>query len=232
MKKTLLLLMLVSLLLAACEFDITTDLYLQDIMDVQETGETLFVNATLALDFGGGDEERKQQVVDILEEQLYQIESVREEERNYSTYLVVDYKIPIVYAEDVEGIYNHDEVGNHIFTFALAADNSLNVAFNTPRFEALSDQLYDEFYQELSFEDFSMHLYLRNDLRGSADVTLLSVYANSVPVPYSSTFTLERRDEIELKFSDVLRDSLTAPLETETTGIVVRKFAEITVASE
>lgn len=227
MKRGFLLLLLASLLLAACQFDVTADLYLQDVIDVQEAGETILTNATLALEIGGADEAEKQQIVAILNEQLHEVENVREEERDYSTYLVVDYKIPIIYADDVEGIYSHSEIRNHIFTFALSADNSLNLTFNKPRFDTLSDQLYEEFYQRLNFEDFSMRLYLQNDLRDDIDVTLYSVYANSVPLPYSSTFTLGRRDEIEIRFSDVLRDSVTTPQEMETTGIAVRKFAEL-----
>lgn len=231
MKKLFLLLVLASLILTACQFDVTADLYLQDVMDVQEAGETIFTNATLALEIGGADEADKQQIVDILDAQLHQISNIREEERDYSTYLVVDYKIPIVYAESAEGIYSHAEIGNHIFTFALSSDNSLYIAFNKPRFDALSDQLYEEFYRRLSFEDFSMRLYLQNDLRDTVDVTLYSVYANNIPLTYSSDFTLERRDEIEIRFSNVLRDSVTTPLPSETTGIVVRKFADLSLVA-
>jgi len=226
MKKGLLLLLFASLVLSACEFHLTTELYLQDVIDVHDTSETIFTNASLALEIGGADEEKKQQIIDILNAQLHEISNPREESRNYSTFLVVDYKIPIIYADTVDGIYSHPEISDHIFTFALSADGAIYIAFNKLRFDALSNQLYEEFYQRLSFEDFSMQLYLRNDLRESIDVTLYSVYANNAPIPYSNVFTLERRDEIEIKFSDVLRDSIVTPLPTETTGIVVRKFAD------
>ncbi len=230
MKKLVLILTSLSLLLAACDFDVTADLYMQDIMDAQELDETLYINGTLSLEFSG-DEEKQQQIVEILQDELNDVKNVREEERSYSTYLVVDYKIPLITAEEVEDIYNHPNVQDNIFTFAVSA-NTLNVAFNKPRFDRLDTLLYDQFYQRLDFEDFTMSLRLQNDLREPVSVILYSVYANSVPVPYSETFTLERRDEVEIKFSDVLRDSVTTLQDIETAGIAVRKFAEFDVVAE
>ena len=230
MKKLALILISLSLILAACDFDVTADLYMQDVMDAQELGETLHINGTLSLEFSG-DEEKQQQIVEILQDELNDVKNVREEERSYSTYLVVDYKIPLITAEEVEDIYNHPNVQDNIFTFAVSA-NTLNVAFNKPRFDRLDTLLYDQFYQRLDFEDFTMSLRLQNDLREPVSVILYSVYANSVPVPYSETFTLERRDEVEIKFSDVLRDSVTTLQDIETAGIAVRKFAEFDVVAE
>lgn len=228
MKKLALILVSLSLLLAACSFDMTADLYMQDVMDAQELGETLFINGTLSLEFSG-DEEERQQIVDILQDELNDVENVREEERSYSTYLVVDYKIPLIAAGDVQDIYGHPDVQDNIFTFAVSA-NTLNVAFNKPRFDQLDTLLYDQFYEHLDFEDFTMSLHLQNDLRDPVEVTLYSVYANNAPVPYSETFSLERRDEVEIRFSDVLRDSITSLQDDETAGIAVRKFAEFEVA--
>lgn len=230
MKKTLVFLLAISLLLVACNFDISADLYMQDIIDAQELGETLYANATLAVEFSG-DEEDRQQIVAILEEELNEVENIREEEKDYSTYLVVDYKIPLIAGEELEGIYSHPEVQNNIFTFAVTS-NILNIVFNKARFDALDASLYDQFYQHLEFENFAMSLYLQNDLRTPVDLTFYSVYANNEPIPYQTTLTLDRRDEIEIKFSDVLRDSATTPSEAETEGVVVRKFAEFQVVEE
>lgn len=230
MKKSLLILVVLSSVLAACSFDIATDLYMQDVMDAQELGEPVYLNATLALEYSG-DEEDKQEVLDILQEQLYQIDNIREEEKSYSTYLVVDYKIPLVPATELDGIYNHAEVQRNIFAFAVVSD-TLYIACNKARFDELDASLYEQFYQHLDFEDFTMSLILQNDLRETIEITLYSAYADGVPVPYSDTLTLERRDDIEIRFSDVLRDSVTTPQETEQTGIAVRKFADIKILAE
>lgn len=79
----------------------------------------------------------------------------------------------------------------------------------------------------MSFSNFTLSLILHNDLRDPIEATLYSVYANSAPIPYSRTLTLAGRDQVEIRFSDVLRDSINAPEETETEGITVRKFADL-----
>jgi len=218
------------LLLAACNFDLTTDLYAQDIADVQESGETIYTNATLALEYGG-DADRKQKIVDLLQQQLRQVGNIRDEERGYSTYLVVDHKLPLVYANDVTAAYTLPEVRENMFTFVVTP-GALNIAFNRNRFNALDATLYDQFYQHLEFENFTMSLFLRNDAREPLEVTFYSVYANGIPIPYNQTFTLDRRDDMEIKFSDVLRDSAITPDAAESAGITVRKFAELNAVDE
>lgn len=230
MKKAVLVLLSLSVLLVACSFELTTDMYIQDVMDVEEFGDTLYTNATLALE-SSSDAERKQQIISVLEEELREPANFREEERSYSTYLVVDYKIPIVAASEVEAIYTLPEVRDNMFTFAVVSD-ALYVAFNKARFDNLDASLYEQFYQHLDFEDFTMNLYIRNDARDAVELTLYSVYANTVPVPYSHTIVLERRDDVGIRFSDVLKDSVTTPLSSETTGITVRKFADLNSTAE
>nr|PZN58537.1 MAG: hypothetical protein DIU68_01955 [Chloroflexota bacterium] len=217
-------------MLAACDVEQTTDIYLQDILDVQDSGETIYNNAVLAIEFSG-DEEDKEEIGDLLKQYLNDVSDIREEERNYSTYLLVNYKLPIALADNTESAYRLPEVRGNIFTFVVIGD-TLNIAFNNDRFKELDAALYKEYYRHLEFEDFTMRVFLHNDLRDPVSITLYSVYVNNMPVPYSATFTAERRDELEVIFSDVLRDSAVTPGETETSGITLRQFAEFELATK
>jgi hypothetical protein len=162
----------------------------------------------------------------MLQEHLIEVSNPREEERDYTTFLVVDHKIPLVYASNVSDVYLLPEVQDNIFTFAVTP-NALNIAFNRSEYDQFDAALYDEMYQHLSFEDFTIRVNLRNDSRDPIEVTLYSVYADTTPIPYSSTVSLERRDELEIRFSDVMRDSVYTSEATEPSGIVVRKFADL-----
>lgn len=230
MKRLWLLIVCLGLVLAACNFEQTTDIYIQDILEVQDSGETIYNNAVLAIEFSG-DEEDKEEIADLLKQHLNEVSNIREEERNYSTYLLVDYKLPLALADDTESAYRLPEVRGNMFTFVVIGD-ILSIAFNSDRFKELDAALYKKYYQHLKFEDFTMRVFLHNDLRDPVSVTLYSVYVDNVPVPYSTTITAERRDELEVIFSDVLRDSAVTPEETETAGITLRKFAELGLTSE
>jgi hypothetical protein len=146
--------------------------------------------------------------------------------KDYTTYLVVDHKTPLVYASTVADVYLLPEVQDSIFSFAVTP-NALNIVFNRRQFDQLDAALYDQMYQHLSFEDFTIRVNLRNDSRDPVEVMLYSVYANTTPIPYSSAVTLERRDELAIRLSDVLRDSVYTPEAAEQSGIMVRKFADL-----
>lgn len=232
MKKLLpLVLGILAVLIAACDFSLSTDIYMQDVLDAQDNGQSIYTNATVAFQYSSSDPAQKQQVVDLLEQQLNEVSNVHEETRDYGTYLVADFKIPLVYAVDVAAIYGLPEIQTNMFTFAVTKDTA-NVAFNRKKFDTLDSVLADKFYQHLDFKDFTMSLFLHNDARKSVDVTLYSSYADNAPVPYSQTFTLNRRDDLEVRFSDVLRDAIITPQDTETKDITVRKFADLKVAAE
>ena len=96
-----------------------------------------------------------------------------------------------------------------------------------PAIAHFSSLFSERLYQSIELEEATIHVVLSNDLREALNVTVFSTYANNIPVPYEQTLSLERRDDLELKFSDVLRDSLGVSEENDTETLRIRKFAEI-----
>ena len=229
MKKRLLIMALAGLLLASCSFDFSADLYVQDVADILETQEPIYTNATFGFEFSG-DEEDKQQAIDLLTANLYEAENFREEDRDFQTYLLADYKIPLVYAAAPEDIPTNPELQNHLFAFAITGnEGTLDVyaVFNQALFDRLDNQIYEQAYQHIELAESSMRIFLINDSRESINAVIAAMYVNNAPVPYVGTYSLERRDQIEIRFSDVLRDSFGVQLETDSANIRIRKVAEI-----
>lgn len=222
------------LLLSSCEFNMSADFYMQDAIDVLETENTLYTNATFAFEFGG-DEEDKQEAIDFLSARLYEADNFREETQDYQTYMLVDYKIPLVYADAVETLLTNSNTQQSIFALAITKDgNILNtiMVFNQKKFDELNTALYEQFYHRMEFEEATIVINLNNDLHESVEVTVFAAYVDNMPVPYSGTFLLERRDDIEIRLSDVLKDSFGVQLESDSNDIRIRKFAEIAMTPE
>lgn len=230
----ILLFLVFSLILSACRVDVSSDLYMQDVMAVVDRQETIYTTATLTFEFSG-DDDQMQQVVELLSAQLREAGNFRQEDRNSQTFVLVDFKIPVMYASDNESLNSHPDALGNIFGIILMQNKgglSAHVAFNQTRFDELNAQVSERLNQSLRVSDCVLRVYLNNDLRETVHLTVYSVYVDSTPVPYSGSFTLEQGDEIELKFSDVLRDSLAVQQESDTGSIRSRRFADITVGTK
>jgi hypothetical protein len=234
MKKILLITALAGVLLAACQSGFSADLNMSDVIEARETGETVFTSATFEFEFTG-DEQDKQAAFDFLSERLYEAGNFREETRDSDTFLLVDFRVPVVYAATLEDIRASDDVRASVAALAMTpGDEGLaaHIAFNQPLFDDLNEQAQDQFDQRMGLQATTIRIFLTNDLPGTINITLYSVYADDAPVPYSRALSLERGDRIEIRFSNVLTDSLGVPLEPGDDPIRVRKFADIVIGTE
>lgn len=66
--------------------------------------------------------------------------------------------------------------------------------------------MQENFWQQLSFSDFTLQLRLINDTRETVTASVYSLYANQQPVLFLEDYSLARRDMLELRLSDVMRD--------------------------
>jgi hypothetical protein len=227
-------LLVFSLILSACRIDVSSDLSMQDVTAVVEGQETIYTSAALVFEFSG-DEEQMRQLVELLSEQLREAGNFRQEERDSQTFLLADFKIPVFYASDGETLKSHPDALGNIFGIALMRNGSglsAHVAFNQTRFDELNAQVSEQLGQRLRVSDCVLRVYLNNDLSEAVHVTVYSVYVDDTPIPYSGSVTVEHGDEIEIKFSDVLRDSLAVQQESDSGSIRSRKFADITVGTK
>lgn len=197
--------LLLVLLLTGCSGEVATDLYVQDIMDIV-TGEeeTLFTTATITLESPG--EEYHEQVVSLLEQNFRDVTNARTISHDISTYLAVDVRLPVLELNDnLELWLGEDPIGIMVmdlddgaYGFALALDSD--------QLDEMFAALSDDFWFPVGVQDFSFSVKLINDLREPVEVGLQGVYANNVPLAYEEYFELQRRDTIDIRLSDVMRD--------------------------
>lgn len=219
-------------LLTGCEFAIEGDIYVQDLVELPTLAEPLFVPATFSVDYSS--EERQGELRAVLEQNLRNARNFRVEEREYSEYSVVDFDIPLVPTDNIEtGLAT---AGTDLFSiFAEYKENNtvtLYAVFNVEAFRRFQQTLQDQYWVELTLEEATIVLNLTNDLRTDVNVQVMLVYANGLPAATPQQITMARRDEIVLRFSDVLRDSLAVPYPTDNSKYTARAFAVVTLPAD
>ncbi|NLJ81358.1 MAG: hypothetical protein GX335_10075 [Firmicutes bacterium] len=199
-------LLVLLLLFSGCGGEIAADLYIQDIYEAAETVENeLWTTATIALETYS--DEHREEFSELISSIFSKAGHFRIQSRGFSDYFVADVRIPLLAYENREELRIKDGL---LGAVALGPDEDgdyfFGLALNSAKFEDISQQISSEYWTDLSFEKFSLQLNVINDTRESVDLTVQGVYANQKPVLYDGVFKLERRDSLEIKLSDLMRD--------------------------
>ena len=198
-------LLLVALLLTGCGGEIVTDLYVQDILDVVSgEEESLFTTATITLESPG--EEYNEQLMSLIAQNFRDAGNFRTTSQEFSTYISVDVKVPIVLLDNHEALWSEEDSIGIVVMDLEDGDYGFGLALNSYKLDEMFSALEEELWFSVGIEDFSFTVRLVNDLRESINVLLQGVYANNVPLAYEEIFEMARRDIIEIRLSDVLRD--------------------------
>lgn len=221
--------LLLVIMLTGCEFGIEGDIYVQDLVELPTLSEPLFVPASFSVDYTS--EDRQGELKAFLEQNLRNARNFRIEEHGYSEYSVVDFDIPLLGSNDLEtGLA---AIGDDLFSvLAEYGDDStatLYAVFNLPKFHKLQQTLKDQYWVDLTIENATIIFNLVNDLRTDVSVQVMLVYANGMPAATPQQITMARRNEIVIRFSDVLRDSLAVQYSTDNPRYTARAFAVVTL---
>ena len=198
-------LLLLMLLLTGCGGEIVTDLYVQDILDVV-TGEeeSLLTTATITLESPG--EESNEQLMSLIDQNFRDAGNFRPTSGDFSNYITVDVKVPVVLLDNHEDLLvKEDSMGIVVMDLEDGA-YGFGLVLNSYKLDEMFSALGEELWFSVGIEDFSFTVKLINDLREAISVMLHGVYANNIPLAYEEIFEMERRDIIDIRLSDVLRD--------------------------
>lgn len=224
--------LLLVITLTGCEFGIEGDIYVQDLIELPTLGEPLFVPASFSVDYASEDSQGELKA--FLEQNLRNARNFRVEEHDYSEYSVVDFDIPLLGSNDLEtGLAT---AGDDLFSiFAEYNDDNtvtLHSVFNLLKFRQFQQTLQDQYWVDLTIEDATITFNLVNDLRTDVKIQVMLVYANGIPAATPQQITMARRDEITIRFSDVLRDSLVVQYPTDNSKYTARAFAVVTLPAD
>lgn len=198
-------LLVLALFLTGCGGSVVTDLYVQDIIEVVEGAEeSLFTLSTISVESPG--EEYNGQLIELLELNFRDAKNSRTLTEDYTTYVAVDVKVPILILEEYEQLWENDEAIGIIVVDMDDGSAAFGLGLNSDKLDELFAAFVEQVWDSASIEDFTFTVRLLNDTRDPVFVALQGVYVNQVPIAYEEVFELARRDVLEIRLGDVARD--------------------------
>lgn len=201
-------LLLLVVVLTGCAGGIVTELYVEDINEAMsldlELVEPLLTSATIEIESPG--EEYHAKLQELLELYFRQTSNFRLSGQETSTSVMADVKVPVW---NLDASFDFWSTGDPLGIALVETDDgstAFGLAMNSTAFDELFAAFSEEFWQTVTIQDFVFTVNLINDKREPVFVTLQGVYANETPVPYEETFEMQRRDVLEVRIGDVVRD--------------------------
>lgn len=212
-------LLLLAVLLTGCGGRVVTEFYVRDIFDVVEgVEESLFTPSTVVVESPG--DEYNEQLIELLEQSFRDPSNARTVTEDYTTYVAVDVKVPILLLDDYYDLWeNEDPVGLIVFEMDEGGIG-FGLGLNSDKLDVMFAAFQEELWETASIEDFTFMILLNNDTRDQVLASFQGVYVNGLPIAYEESFEMARRDTLEIRLGDVARDA--AYLD----GLVVLGFVE------
>jgi hypothetical protein len=151
-------------------------------------------------------EEYNGQLIELLELNFRDAKNSRTLTEDYTTYVAVDVKVPILILEEYEQLWENDEAIGIIVVDMDDGSAAFGLGLNSDKLDELFAAFVEQVWDSASIEDFTFTVRLLNDTRDPVFVALQGVYVNQVPIAYEEVFELARRDVLEIRLGDVARD--------------------------
>ena len=187
---------------AGCQINLTADVYTTDLRDAVAGTEGLTAPATLAFQVPSTDDcdEHAAQISEIMEGVVSDFSPKGCESVEMNSFLLSDTQIPIVASEEA-----WEESDSLFGLVALKKDDHIAVivAMNLDKYGTLSARMKDKFHQTIDLGSSKISLVLNNDERGDISFGASDVFVNSEPVHGRETYSLQRRQRVEIRLSNV-----------------------------
>ncbi len=192
------------LFVVACSGSIASELYIRDLLEIGESPDSVFfTTATIEMESPG--EESLDQLIAKMQEWFREAQNFRQVEKDFSTYLVADIKVPVLH-RDILRVDEKRDLITLIVEEDADDDIGFGFRFDPVLFEEIGAYVQEEFWTSLSIQDWDFSIALKNDTRKTQRVILQTIYANQQPVLFPEAYELLARDSVLLSFPDILRD--------------------------
>lgn len=199
---------LLLVLLSSCEADVSINLTLSKVVDVASKKVTKSeVTGKITFDVTDKEtfEKNKAQIKSVLSQYFILTGDIVYKEKDYSSFGVVNVKIPVV---------NKQDVGKTNSIFEIYASQSQNTVacglyWNSKLFNRMNQKLEEINYAAtIDISDVEITLTVSNDTSKSYTASFTSVYVEGTPVPFTEDFKLNAGSDYEVKFPDILVEYL------------------------
>lgn len=187
----------------SCDGSLLLSLYTSDMIAASKQGEpVLYTNATI---IASGLQEEKD--IEFLRNNLNSFSNERIVKQDYSEALSFTIKVPLVNG-DYQGTF--DSSKDLLFMYAQDTPTQIDFycMYNNDVLTRISDYLQNEHFQTFDWNDLALSIKLENDMQEPVSVLAYSSFINGEPYPFTASLNLKRRDQIEIEFSNVLKNSI------------------------
>jgi hypothetical protein len=217
-KRNLLFLVTIFLFFSSCKGFISIYTYTSDLIDVASKKEkSLPLNVNIIIE--GLKEEED---ISFLKNNLNIFSNEKIVQIDYSDSLSFDTKIEILHNRETVSINEKDI----LCIKALEVEDSYEykIVYNYELLKKIRKYVYETHYQNIDFKDFKINLIIDNDIKDTKSIVAYSVYVNDKPYPLIFEKILERREKLNLEFSEIMRHEISRN-ETLYPEFVIKKKA-------
>jgi hypothetical protein len=201
-----------ALMLSACNFSLTADVYLSDLLAAVDNPEKQgTTTATLSLQMASKDTciEKGAEAIDLVSTYFMKVGDGRCRDLNIESYLDIPVELPVFTGNSLDAVKPNDQ---SLVAVAVIEEQgyplTLALALSSDRLDKLRDDVKKKYYQSVNRSDISFGLTINNDGRADAEVQIMSAWAGDDPVPDIATFTIPRRGTLAVRLSDVSAGAL------------------------
>lgn len=188
-------------IVSACDAILETQFYASDFMQEEISFK---IKTTITTEFSKSDEA---ELTELLKATFPGAKNFRKVSNGYSEDLQFDYEADVVNAAKFT---NSSSKG--IFTFLIKRESdsssSLGIIMDEDKYNQLNDEVADKFMGDVDLEDLKFSVDIINDLNRWVDVNVKSSYVNGDPIPFEKTYSIQRRENVKIIFSEVLKQAL------------------------
>ena len=190
-------------ILAGCRIDFIGDLYTSDLKSLANDNEDKSFYLPMQISFQVTACEDLDQVNRIISTYFTEYKNTGcSMGEDFMSYTNAQVSVPVVNKYEIFNNLENSLIG---FVSYLSEDKQkifVDAIINSDFYESLQNYVYNESFTDLSLAESNLSVKLNNDL----DISKIEVppsFVDSQPIVFSETFTMERRDLITIKVSDV-----------------------------
>ena len=193
------------LILAACTVNLEFEIFSSDLIVIaQQKNEVIMVNATVKMDYS---EEEAESVKKYMNDNFRDAGNFKVVEEEYSTFLLAEYKLPIIHAENKEFESEQDLI-TVIVNEVDTGKYLVGIKFDKEQYKAMNVFSQEKFYSDIDLKESEIQFEFRSDNDEEIQTSWRSVYVNSEAYPIKGKFLLHKRDKLVVTLSDIFKEAM------------------------
>ena len=202
-----LLIVAVVLVISSCKAEMAILVYVNDILDLlgSKSG-TMQTKATVNIEIPSQDS--AEQILTVLQKYFRNIDNAKTITKDMSTFLSFNTTFPLSYMGSGGVGRSTDDMVLLLLLDTEPSGPILEMALNKNQLANLNTYIKEQYYQSITVEEMTFSITINNDSRSDFVVRAQAAYLNDRPSPFMREVVLKKREELNIRFSDVLRDSL------------------------